>query len=213
MSNTSNPLWLNWSMRLQAIAQNGLTFAADPFDKERYNSVREIAAEMLARGSDMDLAIVRGVLEHDSGYATPKVDVRGVVFRDDSLLLVRERADGKWTLPGGWADPCASPAENVVKEIREESGFVTRAEKILAVFDRSKHPHEPPFAFHVYKLFILCTLVGGTATLSEETDATGFFAEDAIPELSVSRVTSAQIRRVFEHLRNPTLATDFDHQD
>jgi len=104
------------------------------------------------------------VLERDSGYATPKVDMRGVVFRDDRLLLVRERAEGKWTLPGGWADPCASPTENVVREIQEESGLSTRASKIVAVFDRGKHPHEPAFAFHVYKLFVLCTLIGGEET-------------------------------------------------
>jgi ADP-ribose pyrophosphatase YjhB (NUDIX family) len=211
MSEFEEPKWLEWSKRLQAIAQNGLTFARDPFDVERYTAIREIAAEMLAQGSGLDIAVVRGVLERDSGYATAKVDVRGVVFRDDQVLLVRERADGGWTLPGGWADPCASPAENVVREVQEESGFVTRATKILAVLDRSKHPHVPPFAFHVYKIFVLCTLVGGSATQSVETDAVAFFREDAIPNLSVSRVTLAQIRRLFEHHRNPALPTDFDH--
>lgn len=211
MSGPTNPQWLDWNKRLQAIAQNGLAFARDPFDIERYTAIREIAAEMLAQGSGLDLDVIHGVLERDSGYATPKVDMRGVVFRDDSLLLVRERSDGKWTLPGGWADPCASPAENVVREILEESGFITRATKILAVFDRSKHPHEPPFAFHVYKIFMLCTLVGGSETLSAETDAIGFFREDAIPELSITRVTREQIHRLFEHHRNPALSTDFDH--
>ena len=138
--------------------------------------------------------------------------MRGVVFRDDQLLLVRERAEGQWTLPGGWADPCASPAENVVREIQEESGLLTRASKILAVFDRGKHPHEPPFAFHVYKLFVLCTLIGGDETLSSETDAIGFFSEEDIPELSITRVTPGQIQRMFEHHRSPTLPTDFDNE-
>ncbi|HEX9781314.1 MAG TPA: NUDIX hydrolase [Opitutaceae bacterium] len=211
MSTSSDPPWLHWSKRLQAIAQNRLTFARDPYDIERYTAIREIAAEMLSHASGLDIAIVRGVLEQDSGYATPKVDMRGVVFRDDQILLVRERADGKWTLPGGWADPCESPAENVVREIQEESGFVTRASRILAVFDRSMHPHEPTFAFHVYKLFVLCTLIGGGEALSAETDAIGFFREASLPELSISRVTSQQIHRMFEHHRNPTLPTDFDH--
>ncbi len=210
MSQSADPQWLDWCKRLQALAQNGLTFARDPYDIERYRAVREVAAEMLAQGSGLDLVVVRGVLERDSGYATPKVDLRGVVFRDDTLLLVRERAEGKWTLPGGWADPCASPAENVVREIEEESGFLTRPTKLLAVLDRSKHPHEPPFAFHVYKIFVLCTLVGGTETPSAETDAVGFFSEGALPELSVTRVTPGQIRRLFEHHREPTLPTDFD---
>jgi ADP-ribose pyrophosphatase YjhB (NUDIX family) len=212
MSTLSNPPWLDWSKRLQALAQNGLTFARDPYDTERYTAIREIAAEMLAQGSGLDLSVVRGVLERDSGYATPKVDMRGVVFRDDQLLLVRERAEGRWTLPGGWADPCASPAENVVREIQEESGLLTCASKILAVFDRGKHPHEPPFAFHVYKLFVLCTLIGGNETLSSETDAIGFFSEEEIPELSITRVTPGQIQRMFEHHRSPTLPTDFDNE-
>jgi ADP-ribose pyrophosphatase YjhB (NUDIX family) len=126
------------------------------------------------------------------------------------LLLVRERSDGCWTLPGGWADPCASPAENVVREVREESGFETRAEKLLAVFDRSKHPHEPPFAFHVYKMFILCVVVGGSEQTSNETDGVGFFDEANVPELSITRVTRGQVQRMFAHYRNPGLATDFD---
>ncbi len=206
-----NARWLEWSKRLQAIAQNGLAFARDSYDVERYESVRELAAEMLAEGSDVEQAVILGLLEKETGYATPKVDVRGVVFRDDKLLLVRERSDGRWTLPGGWADVCASPAENVVREVYEESGFTTRASKILAVFDRSKHPHEPPFAFHVYKIYMLCTLLGGAETVSTETDAVGFFGEQEIPELSITRVTAPQVARMFEHHRNPGLPTDFDH--
>jgi ADP-ribose pyrophosphatase YjhB (NUDIX family) len=123
---------------------------------------------------------------------------------------VRERSDGKWTLPGGWADVCASPAENVVREIQEEAGFQTEMTKILAVFDRSKHPHEPPFAFHVYKMFMLCRIVGGKETISSETDAVAFFGETEIPELSLTRVTPGQISRMFEHRHLPNLPTDFN---
>jgi ADP-ribose pyrophosphatase YjhB (NUDIX family) len=211
MGTASDTRWLEWSQRLQAIAQNGLTFAQDSYDIERYRAIRQIAAEMLAQGSGLEHAVILGLLEKEIGYATPKVDVRGVVFRESKLLLVREKSDGRWTLPGGWADVCASPAENVVREIREEAGFVTRASKILAVFDRSKHPHEPPFAFHIYKIFLLCSIIGGQATPSSETDAVGFFGEAEIPELSITRVTPAQIRRMFEHHRLPGLPTDFDH--
>ena len=211
MDATPNTRWLDWSKRLQAIAQSGLTYAHDPFDLERYKALRQMAAEMLAEGSGLEPAVILGLLEKETGYATPKVDVRGVVFRDDKLLLVREQSDGKWTLPGGWAEVCASPAENVVREVYEESGFVTRATKILAVFDRSKHPHEPPFAFHVYKLFLLCSILGGTETVSLETDSVGFFGEQEIPELSITRVTPAQVSRMFEHHRDPDLPADFDH--
>ncbi len=210
MSTTTNPRWVDWSTRLQAIAQNGLTFATTPYDLERYTAIREIAAEMVAAGSGLDISTVRGLLSRDSGYATPKVDVRGAVFRDDKILLVRERAEGLWTPPGGWADVSASPAENVVREIQEESGFLTRATKVLAIFDRSKHPHEPPFAFHVYKVFILCEIVGGKAAPSSETDAVEFFAERELPPLSLGRVTEWQLHRMFEHHRNPALPTDFD---
>ncbi|MEK7780090.1 MAG: NUDIX hydrolase [Verrucomicrobiota bacterium] len=210
MSNPPSLRWLEWCSRLQALAQTGLTFARDPYDIERYQALQKIAAEMLAAGTEADLGKIQDFLATDSGYATPKVDVRGAVFRDGKILLVRERSDGKWTLPGGWADVNESPAENVVREIREESGFETRVAKLLAVFDRSKHPHEPAFPFHVYKLFLHCEIIGGAATQSSETDGVEFFAETELPELSSTRITKAQIHRLFEHQRNPTLPTDFD---
>lgn len=205
-----DPRWLAWSTRLQAIAQTGLTFGQDPYDIERYHAIREIAAEMLAAGADMDLTVIRNLLSADDGYATPKVDVRGVIFRDHKLLFVREKSDGKWTLPGGWADVCASPAENVVREISEETGYQTRATKVLALFDRTLHQHEPPFPFHVYKIFIRCEITGGAATTSSETDAVEFFAADEIPELSHTRITLGQIQCLFKHLKNPDRPTDFD---
>jgi ADP-ribose pyrophosphatase YjhB (NUDIX family) len=207
---SNDPLLLDWIKRLTAIAQNGVTFAKDPYDIDRYTQLRQVAAEMLARASDANIEVILGVLGDQKGYATPKVDMRGVVFRDERILMVRERSDGRWALPGGWADPGESPAENVVREIREESGFLARATKILAIYDRSKHTHKPPFAFHVYKLFMRCELIGGAAEPSIETDAVGFFAAHEIPELSSGRVTAEQIRRMFEHHRNPALAADFD---
>lgn len=207
---TPEPKWLDWAKRLQSIAQNGLAFVHNPFDQERYEAVRQIAAEMLAEGSNVDLNKVLDLLSRETGYATPKVDTRGVVFQDDALLLVKELSDHGWTLPGGWADPFESPSEAVVREVLEESGFETRAIKLLAVFDRSRHPHWPPYPYHIYKLFILCELTGGSPKASKETSDVGFFHEDEIPELSIARVTPAQIRRLFEHHRNPHWPTDFD---
>lgn len=212
MTTPDNSRWLNWSTKLQAIAQNGLTFARDPYDTERYTAIREIAAEMLAAGSDVSIAVIRDLFNNESGYATPKVDVRGAVFHEDKILLVREKSDRRWTLPGGWADVCASPAENVVREILEESGFETCAVKILAIFDRSKHPHQPPFPVHVYKIFFRCDIVGGSARPSHETTEVAFFGETELPELSVARVTAGQIHRLFEHYRDPNLPTDFDRE-
>ena len=204
------PPWLDWAKRLQAIAQNGRTYARDHFDVERYRQIQQIAAEILSASSGHAVDRIDGLFDQQVGYATPKVDVRGVVFRDGGILLVKEVSDQRWTLPGGWADPSESPREAVEREVHEESGFRTRAVKLLAVYDRSKHPHEPPFAFHVYKLFVQCHIVDGQATPSVETDAVGFFDEDSLPELSISRVTEAQIRRLFEHGRHMDLPTDFD---
>jgi ADP-ribose pyrophosphatase YjhB (NUDIX family) len=204
-----NPAWLEWTQRLQAIAQTGLTYAADPYDVERYAALREITAELVAAHSDASLDYLRGMFADQAGYATPKVDVRGAVFRDDTILLVKERSDGGWTLPGGWADVGDAPSDAVVREIAEESGFQTRAVKLLALYDRNKHGH-PPHPFHVYKLFFQCELLGGAATPSSETEAVGFFRADALPELSLTRVMPAQIARLFEHYRNPNWPTDFD---
>lgn len=203
------PRGLVWAQRLQALAQNGLTFVTDPFDQERYEAIRDIAAEMIAAQTETDFAVVKELFIQENGYKTPKVDARGVVFRDDRILLVRERADGRWSLPGGWIDVNESPAEAVVREIWEESGYETRALKLLAVFDKNKHEH-PPTLYHTYKLFFLCELLGGMPTHTLETDGVDFYAEDDLPELSVTRVTAGQIARLFEHHRHPDWPTDFD---
>ncbi len=201
--------WLEWAQRLQALAQNGLTFANDPFDQERYEAIRDIAAEMMAAQTEMDVDAIKLLMTQETGYQTPKVDSRGAVFRDGQILLVRERADGRWSLPGGWIDVHESPGEAVVREIQEESGYTTKALKLLAVFDKNKHDH-PPTIYHTYKLFFLCELLGGSPTHTIETDGVGFFPEDALPELSVTRVTAGQIARLFEHYRHPDWPTDFD---
>jgi len=204
------PKWLEWAKQLQAIAQNGLTFAHDPFDVERYEAVRYIAAEIMATGSALNVQPVLDLFAGEVGYATPKVDVRGVVFHENAMLLVKERSEGRWTLPGGWADVCESAGESVVREVYEEAGFKTRAVKLLAVYDRSKHPHTPPFPHHTYKMFFLCEIITGAATESLETEAVAFFGEHEIPPLSLSRVTPEQIARMFEHYRHPEWLTDFD---
>lgn len=205
-----DPKWLNWAKRLQALSQNGLTYARDTFDIERYESIKNIAAEIMSENSDLDMETISNFFSREEGYATPKVDVRGVVFRENCILLVKERADNGWTLPGGWADTCQSPSENVVREVYEESGFKTKTVKLLAVYDRSRHPHEPPFPYHIYKMFFLCEIIGGTARKSAETTDVDFFPEDRIPPLSISRVLPKQISRMFKHYYNPNLPSDFD---
>jgi ADP-ribose pyrophosphatase YjhB (NUDIX family) len=203
------PKWLEWARELQVLAQNGLTYANDTFDTKRYKSIRKIAAEMMAAHSNLGEGEWRALFDAQAGHATPKVDVRGVVFKDDKVLLVRERSDGMWTLPGGWADPGEPPSVATVREVYEESGYETRAVKLLALHDRSKHGH-PPHAFYIYKVYFLCELTGGAPVVSDETDGVDFFCEDDLPPLSLTRVTPAIIARLFDHYRNPDWPADFD---
>src|SRR5262245_51177326 len=204
-----SPQWLIWVQRLQAIAQNGLTFVNNPFDQERYESIRTIAAEIAARHAAADMQQVHQLFANEVGYATPKVDVRGVVVRQQSILLVRERADGCWTLPGGWVDVWESPSAAVVREIYEESGYHTRARKLLALYDKNKHAH-PPSLYHVYKLCFHCELLGGEPAHRKETDGGAFFQIDTLPTLSLSRVLPTQITRLFELSQHPEWPTEFD---
>ena len=203
------PKWLDWAQRLQAIAQSGLAYDPHQYDRERYEAVREIAAEMMAESGGCDIAPIRDLFASQAGYATPKIDTRAAVFRGDTILLVREREDGAWTLPGGWADIGESPSAAIVREVREESGYETRAAKLLAVYDRNLHGH-PPFPFHAYKMFFRCELKGGAPAHSGETTGVDWFAEDHLPPLSLTRVVPAQIHRFFEHYRHPDWPTDFD---
>ncbi|MEM7116997.1 MAG: NUDIX hydrolase [Chloroflexota bacterium] len=205
------PPWLDWAQRIQAIAQSGLTYAKDVYDIERYEQLRALAVEMMAAKLDDDPELIVERFNAQTGYATPKVDVRGVVFQDGKLLLVQERSDMGWTLPGGWCDVGETAAENVVKEVYEESGFLTRAVKLLAVYDNHRHPHVPQSPFETYKFIFRCEIVGGEATTSHETAAVSFFAEDELPaNLSGGRVTPYQLKRFFAHYRNPNWPTDFD---
>ena len=206
-----NTRWLDWVRELQAIAQTGLAYGKDPFDTERYERIRQLAAEIAAVYTGADFTRIHDLFAGEVGHATPKVDVRGVIFEDNKILLVKETKDGCWTLPGGWVDIGEAPSEACVRETYEESGFKTNAVKLLAVYDRAKHGH-PPHLWHIYKLFFRCESLGAPEPLppNTETEAVGFFAEDALPELSIGRVTPAQIKRLFEHYRNPDLPTDFD---
>lgn len=205
----STPPWLDWAQRLQAIAQNGLAFTPNPYDRLRFEDVLAVAREMLELQAGLTSAAHQAIFEGESGYATPKVDVRGVVFDGDRILLVKERSDGRWTLPGGWADVGLSVSEVVVKEIREESGYETHARRLLAVYDMRRHEH-PPYLYHVYKIFVLCDLVGGEASHSIETEGADFFPLDALPDLSLPRVTPRQIARFFTLRDAPAAAVDFD---
>lgn len=200
---------LHWAKRIQALAQIGLTYTENAYDRERYEELRDISVDMMANCAEADKEQIRLSFASDTGYATPKVDVRGVIFRDGELLLVKEKADGAWSLPGGWADIGFSPSEVVVKEIQEESGFQARAIRLLAVLDKRFHQH-PPEPFHVYKLFILCDIIGGEAASGTETSEAGFFSEHALPTLSAERNTEAQLRLMFQLYHHPDQSVILD---
>ncbi len=199
---------IEWAQRIAAIANTGLYYAKDNYDRDRYQQLLDIAAEMLAGANDSASPSIRDMLDHDDGYITPKVDVRGAVFRDGKVLMVQEAADGLWSLPGGWADVGDSPADAVEREIREESGYQARAVKLMAVDDRNRRNRQSIFA--VYKLFFFCELIGGEARTSDESLAVDWFAPELLPPLSQGRVTEAQMARWFRHWRLPGLPTEFD---
>lgn len=195
--------------RLQAIAQSGLTYARHPFDQERFEAVRDVAAQMAATaGEEADELLARFTAE--AGHATPKVDVRGAVFRDGRVLLVRGVDDGLWTLPGGWAEVGEPPSLAVTKEVAEEAGYRTRAEKLIGLYDRDVR-HRARFPFHSYAIHFLCDPLADEPGPFDaaEIGEVGFFAEDALPELS-RRVTPERLAHAFAHLLDPARPADFD---
>jgi ADP-ribose pyrophosphatase YjhB (NUDIX family) len=204
-----NPQWLLWSRRLQAIAQEGLTYARDGYDLGRYEQLRELAAEILAAHCTGTLQEARDLLTLETGPATPKVDVRAAVFREGRVLLVKEPGEVGWSLPGGWADVGESPSEAAVRETLEESGYRVRPVRLLAAYDRDRHGH-PPIPYHVYKLVFSCEILDETPMSDVDTDGVRFFGENELPELSITRVTRDQISRFFEQHRDPDRPADFD---
>ena len=208
---TQDTQWLNFVQRIDAIAQNGLTFSESAYDQERYQLLRQIAIEMAAAYTESDPVMMRDLFTRFDGYgyATPKIDARGVVFNSQGILLVREKSDGLWTLPGGWCDVGDAPSEAVVREVHEEAGFETRAVKLLAVLDRQRHDH-PAEPVYSYKMFFLCEIISGSATTNHETTGVGFFPLATLPPLSTHRVTVKQIERMFAHRQHPEWPTDFD---
>jgi len=200
---------LAFARRLLALSQTGLHFTREEYDRERYREVADIAAALLAEASGRDATQLRQTWFVEDGYSTPKIDVRGAIFREDRALLVRESTDGKWTLPGGWADINDTPRRAVEKEIEQESGFTAHAAKIAAVYDRNAHGH-PPHLFHAWKMFFICDITGGEARTSYETTAVEFFPIDALPDLSTGRSTAVQIRRMYQHHLHRDWPTEFD---
>jgi ADP-ribose pyrophosphatase YjhB (NUDIX family) len=201
--------WLLLARKLQSIAQAGLTYSENPYDINRYEQLQQLTAEILHHYTGMEMDKITVLVKSEKGYLTPKVDVRGVIFRENEILLVRERIDGKWSIPGGWADVGFTPFEVAEKEIWEETGLTAKALRLLAVLDKKCHDH-PPDLFHVYKLFILCKETGGALSGGLETSDVNFFTQDKLPPLSKNRITREQINLLFEYKNRPDKETICD---
>lgn len=200
---------LDQARRLLAVAQTGLHYTQSDYERERYEEVAQIAAELIGRTDHYSATEIRDSWLKEDGYVTPKLDVRGAMFRGNEVLLVRERMDGKWTVPGGFADVNESPSESVLKEIEQESGYIARVLKLAAVHDRNKRNH-PRFMFHIWKLLFVCEITAGEARISNETDAVQFFSLDDLPPLSTGRITAEQLCLLHRHWLQPELPTEFD---
>ena len=197
-----------WAIELQSLAQAGLFYGHDVFDKERYERIREISAEMMSERTGLPVDRVKDLFCSDSGYQTPKIDTRAAIIKDSRILLVRER-DGRWSMPGGWCDYNLSPAENTIKESKEEAGLDVEITRLIAVQDRDRH-NEPPYAYKVIKIFFLCNVIGGAFTSNIETSESRYFAGDELPPLAIEKCSVEQVRMCLEAARDKDWVVQFD---
>lgn len=204
----SNNKWLEWAVELQSIAQGALYYCKDKFDIERFERIREIAAEMISYKSDIPMEKVKDLFCSEIGYQTPKIDTRAAIFKDDKILLVKE-SNGTWSLPGGWVDVDLSVKENIVKEVKEEAGLDVTTDKIIAVQDREKH-NLPIYAYKVCKIFILCTVIGGKFEKNIETVESKYFNINELPFLAAEKNNEEQIKMCFEAYKTKDWQTLFD---
>lgn len=205
----SEPEWLTWGKQLQSLAQQGLEYSRDKYDIERFEAIREISKDIMAKYTDMSHQKLTDLFTNEKGYQTPKVDVRSAVFKEDRILLVKESFDGKWSLPGGWAEFDLSVKANAMKELKEEAGVEAVPERIIAVQDRRlNNPGAYPYG--IYKIFVLCAYIGGEFVENNETEASGYFDRTSLPELSVTRNTQAQIEMCFDAKDSEDWLVQFD---
>lgn len=200
------PLWLKWAREIQSISQTGLHFAENHYQLDRFSRLMEISAEIISTHTNLDYSELVEIFSRQTGYATPRIDVRGAIFKQQKLLFVREIADGRWTLPGGWADVGDIPSEAVEREVLEESGFEVKARKVIGVYDANRTG--PLEIFHAFKIVFLCDILGGAPRVSDETSEVAFFAQDDIPNsLSGERTRERHVHDAFQALSSdrPTM--------
>lgn len=203
-----NEKWLEWAIELQSLAQAGLTYGKDVYDRERYERIRDISAEILSYKTDISVEKVKNLFCNEVGYQTPKIDTRAAVFEHEKILLVKEN-NGKWSLPGGWVDVNLSVKENTVKEVKEESGLDVTADRIIAIQDRDRH-NLPAYAYGVCKIFVLCSVLGGEFEKNIETTEFRYFNKAELPELATEKNTKEQIEMCFNAYYNKNWIVEFD---
>ena len=202
------PKWIKWAREIFSMSQAGLTYSQNEFDIERYKRLQEITAEMIESQSELSKESVLESFSMQAGYTTPKIDVRGAVVHEGKILLIQERMDGKWAMPGGWADLGNAPASVAEREVWEESGYEVKAEKVVAVIDANRI--EPMEFYHAFKIIFLCRLTGGEPRISHETLAVDFFNLNDLPPLSIYRTNESMLQEVFAHIKDPKRPTTFD---
>ena len=201
--------WLKWAIEIQSLAQAGLTYTDNVYDIERYERLREIAAEIIEEKSNISLEKVKDLFCNENGYQTPKIDTRAAIFKDNKILLVHEN-NGTWSLPGGWCDVLESVASNTIKEVKEETGLDVETIKIIAVQDRNKH-NKPIYAYGVCKIFVLCNVIGGEFIENIETTEIKYFSLDEIPNnLAEEKTNNEQIEMSFKAYKDEKWQTQFD---
>lgn len=201
--------WLSWGKKIQAIAQAGLEYSKDKYDKERFQELRNLSCEILSEYTEVSYEKVKDLFCNESGYQTPKVDVRAAIFKDNKILLVKESIDGKWSMPGGWAEFNLSVKENIVKECMEEAGVKVKPVRLISVLNRNWHVNSN-YPYGVYKIFVLCELLGGEFHENIETLDSDFFEIGKLPSLSVARNTKEQVEMCFKANINRNSEVIFD---
>ncbi len=208
--NDETPQWLKWAREIQALGQTGLTFSQNHYEEDRNKRIIELASEIIAEHTNLEKQPLEKILMVQPGYATPKVDVRSGVVKENKILLVKEIDDGRWAMPGGWADVGDYPSEVAIRETKEESGYDISVNKIVGVFDANRSAERRLELFHAFKVVFLCELTGGEAKPSNETSEVGFFGFDELPELSPNRTNERHIEEIKLHLENPARLALFD---
>jgi ADP-ribose pyrophosphatase YjhB (NUDIX family) len=209
MGNEVNNKWIGWAREIQQLSQTGLAFAATDYEKSRYIKLIEIVSEILDTHTQLEKTAVEKILMEQPGYATPKIDIRAAVIKEGKILLVQERSDNKWAMPGGWADVGDLPSEVAVRETKEESGYDVKPVKVIGVFDANRGGRPLEF-FHAFKIVFLCEFIGGTAAASDETMDAKFFSFNNLPMLSKNRTNEKHIKEIISHLKDSRTPVYFD---